>query len=270
LATSWYGKNFLLYRDFTASSWGGMNLANVTTFRLNEEERILLQKSGELSKMATIIPFRNPKVYLEVFPHISLTGIPVLDETEPRRVNRHHLVYVEASKDYLKDALKVIKLYPSTYFKAIGQSMYIYFHSTSDSDFLYVNWVKIQGFDMWWNRLVYGQWNSGETLSDRMMTKSAKNIGWVIIIAFCFSIIWCVRHLYKNISEITNAQNMLVLFMLYNIVFVTLIGNMMEVGENNRFRLSIDPFIMCLFAFGIKGLLNANKSIITNSGDTTS
>lgn len=270
LATSWYGKNSLLYHEFTASSWGGMNLANVTTFRLNEEERNVLQKSGELSEMAAIFPFRNPKVYLEIFPHTSLTGIPILDETEPNRVNRHHLVYVEASKDYLGDALKVIRLYPYTYLEAIWQSIYIYFHSTSDSDFLYENREKIQGFDMWWNRLVHGQWESGETLSDRMTTKSAHNVGWVVVIAFSFSMAWCVYYLYKNTGKLTNARNMLILFMLYNIVFVTIIGNMMELGENNRFRFSIDPFIMCTFAFGIKGLLNANKGISLHSEDATS
>jgi hypothetical protein len=266
LTTSWYGKNSLLYGEFTASSWGGMNLANVTTFRLSEEERNLLQKSGELSEMATIPTFRNPKVYLEVFPHTSLTGIPVLDETEPRRVNRHHLVYVEASRDYLGDALKVIHLYPFVYLESIWQSGYIYFHSPSDSDFLYGNLKEIQVFDTWWNRLVYGQWNSGETLSDRMTAKSVKNVGWMVVIATAFSMAWCVHYLYKNIIKLTDSQNMLIFFMLYNIVFVTVIGNMMELGENNRFRFSVDPFIMCIFAFSIKGLLNANKNVSINSG----
>jgi hypothetical protein len=35
----------------------------------------------------------------------------------------------------------------------------------------------------------------------------------------------------------------------YNIFFVTLIGNTMDIGENNRFRYTIDPFVLVLGIF---------------------
>jgi hypothetical protein len=43
--------------------------------------------------------------------------------------------------------------------------------------------------------------------------------------------------------------------MAYNILFVTLIGVTMEIGENNRFRFTIDPFLLLLFVFEIRKLM---------------
>lgn len=250
LVTGWYAKNLILYREFTASSWAGMNLANITTFRISEKERKALQRSGELSELATIFTFRNPVVYLKLFPDTPLTGIPVLDEPEPNQINHHHLVYVEASRYYLKDALKIIRLHPYTYLQSIGQATYIYFHSTSDFDFLYGNRQKIGGFDLWWNRLFYGQWGVGEKMEIRMtLNKSIQNVGWLVVAAFLVSLVSGVCYLYNNARQLSKPRTVLVLFMLYNILFVTVIGNMMEIGENNRFRFVIDPFILVLFVF---------------------
>ena len=250
LVTSWYTKNLILYHEFTASSWAGMNLANITTFRLSEKERRTLQRSGELSKLATIFPFRNPVAYLKLFPNTPLTGIPVLDDPEPNQVNHHHLVYIEASNYYLRDALKVIRLHPRIYLQSIWQATYIYFHSTSDFDFLYGNRKKMEAFDLWWNRSFYGQWDTGEKMESRMTTtRSIQNVSWLVVTAFLVSLISGAYHLYKNAGKLAEAQNVLILFMVYNILFVTVVGNMMEIGENNRFRFAVDPFILILFIF---------------------
>ena len=37
-----------------------------------------------------------------------------------------------------------------------------------------------------------------------------------------------------------------VLFLCFNIIYVALVGNCFEVGENNRFRFEIDPFLLIL------------------------
>jgi hypothetical protein len=39
-----------------------------------------------------------------------------------------------------------------------------------------------------------------------------------------------------------------VVFLWINIVYVTLVGNSFEVGENNRFRVMIDPFMTVMVA----------------------
>jgi hypothetical protein len=257
LVTGWYAKNLLLVGEFTASSWAGMNLSRITTFRLSTKERRELVKTGELSKFALLLPFRNATAYLELLPDTPVTGIPILDKpgTSLGRRNQHHLVYVQASNYYLRDALRVIRLYPERYVRSIGQSLYIYIHSPSDFDLITPNRLKIQELDLWWNRLFFGQWQTNESSGARLSLFSAQNVGWWIAIALLTSIFGSGFFLWKRRNQLSTPENGLMLFMLVNILYVTLIGNVMEIGENNRFRFVIDPLILILFVFFIKNLM---------------
>ncbi len=109
---------------------------------------------------------------------------------------------------------------------------------------------------MWWNRLFYGQWSAGEKMEIRLtLNKSIQNVSWLVVAAFLVSLVSGVYHLYKNVEKLSEPRNVLILFMLYNILFVPIIGNMMEIGENNRFRFVIDPFILILFVFFMRDLI---------------
>jgi len=263
LVTGWYAKNLFQVGEFTASSWAGMNISKIVTFRTPEKERKQLVKSGELSRFALIPPFRNPLVYLELLPNTPTTGIPLLDkpETSLGTRNFHHLVYVQASKNYLKDALTIIRLKPQYYFRSIGQAFYIYFHSSSDYDPVLENRGRIMSLDIWWNRLFYGQWQSNETSIDRNVSRSAEHVGWVIVIVFLTAVIGTAVYLWRQRDQLSAPLNLLTLFMLYNILFVTLAGNLMDIGENNRFRFVIDPLLLVLFIFIIR---NAGPAFLPN------
>jgi hypothetical protein len=251
LLAGWYAKNLVIVGEFTASSWAGMNLSKIATFRVPEKERRLLIKSGELSKFAQYPPFRNPQFYLKLLPDTPTTGIPLLDlpETSLGSRNHHHLVYVEASQYYLRDALRVIRLKPQYYLRSIGQAFYIFFHSSSDFDLILGNRGHIYGFDLWWNRLFFGQWLDDETSIDRNVSMSPLHAGWVIIVAFSVALISSPLFLWQNRKSLSDPQKLLVLFMSFNILYVTLVGNLMDIGENNRFRLVVDPFILMLFIY---------------------
>jgi hypothetical protein len=251
LVTGWYSKNLFQVGQFTASTWAGMNLSKIATFRTPEKERKELVRSGTLSEFALIPPFRNPQVYLKLLPETPLTGIPLLDEPETflHTRNHHHLVYAEASQMYLHDALRVISLMPGYYLRSIRQAVYIYFHSASDFDPILGNRKKIWEFDLWWNRIFHGQWQSDETSIERNSSMSAKHVGWWIVAGFLIVTPGSVALLWKNRGNLAEPANVLILFMTYNIIYVTLIGNVMDIGENNRFRYTIDPFLLILLVF---------------------
>jgi hypothetical protein len=42
-----------------------------------------------------------------------------------------------------------------------------------------------------------------------------------------------------------------VLYLLLNVLYVALVGNALEVGENNRFRFMIDPLALALLAWSV-------------------
>jgi hypothetical protein len=267
LVTAWYAKNFFIVGEFTASSWLGMNISRIVTFRVSEEEREDMVKSGRLSKFALLPPFRNPSVYLKLLPDTPLTGIPVLDESDTSLGgrNHHHLVYVEASKYYLRDAIHIIWAKPNYYFNSIRQAVYIYFHSSSDFDLTTGNRNFISTFDLWWNRIFYGQWNNDETSADRMAKISVDHVGWGIVVSFFVAIAGSVNLLWQSRGNLASPETLLVAFMAYNILFVTVIGNLVDIGENNRFRFTVDPFVLILFIFFVR---NAIASIFsrTSSG----
>jgi hypothetical protein len=198
LVTGWYAKNFFIVGEFTASTWAGMNIAKIATFRMPEEERKQMVKAGELSKFALIPPFRNPLVYLKILTDTPITGIPVLDkpETSLGGRNHHHLVYVEASKYYFRDAIHMMRVNPNYYLRSVNQAVYIYFHSPSDFDLITGNRTYIAAFDLWWNRLFYGQWKNDETSVGRNSSMSVEYVGWWIIFSFLIAAVGSVLFLW--------------------------------------------------------------------------
>jgi hypothetical protein len=159
---------------------------------------------------------------------------------------------VRASEYYLRDALTVIRLKPEYYARSAIQALYIYFHSPSDYELISENRSQIKELDHWWNRLFYGQWQSDETSIERNVGMSASHVGWWIIIGFVTVIVCSVFYLWRNRAHLSEPLNLLMLFILVNILFVFTIGNLMDIGENNRFRFVVDPFIAILFIFFLR------------------
>lgn len=258
LVTGWYLKNYILFGEFTASTWAGMNFSHPTTLRLPEEERRRMIQAGELSPFAQYPSFSDPESYLNLLPDTPTTGIPLLDTTKKSngRSNFHHLVYVETGKYYQQDALHVIRSRPSLYLSSIIQSFYIFFHAASDYDFLDYNRQRIPTFDATWNRLFFGQWQMNETLEERTKSMSLRHTGWLILLAFLSATFGSIRHVWSQKKIPGDAKNVLILFMGFNLLYVAFAGNLFDLGENNRFRFVVDAFILllCLFRIG-KSLL---------------
>jgi hypothetical protein len=75
---------------------------------------------------------------------------------------------------------------------------------------------------------------------------SLRHVGWGIVALFIISVWGSASYLWKNPDVLRKPEGFLILFMLFNIVFVTIVGNSMDLGENNRFRYVIDSFILLL------------------------
>jgi len=251
IVTTWYAKNLVLAGAFTANSWAGMNLSRVSTFCLPADERLRLVRRGMLSEFARYPPFRNSERYLNLLPHTPTTGIPLLDTiyTSTGERNRHHLVYVEASRYYLRDALRVISLRPSTYASCATLAFFVYFHSATDYERVLDNRGRIDGLDLWWNRLAYGQPQRDVTGLDQYPDLSASHIAWWIVISFLTAVIGGGVTLWKERRRYSEPEYVLVAFMWFNVLYVSLAGNLADLGENNRFRFTVDPFILLLFVF---------------------
>lgn len=251
LVFAWYAKNGILYDSFTASSWAGLNVFKTVTIRIPGEVREEWIKEGIVSELALVPPYRSPDVYLKYFPDTSITGIPLLDDINMSNGyrNQHHLSYVYADERYMKDAVRMIIHAPSYYLDIIPYSIYIFLHSASDYEPTYAIRVPIDKWDTSWNRLFYGQWNKDESLAMRASTFSPNHVAWWLALGFFIVITATPIHLWHQRTHLHNLNNGLILFMFWNILFISAAGILLDIGENNRTRFGIDPLILLLSVF---------------------
>ncbi len=270
LVFAWYAKNGILYDSFTASSWAGLNLFKTVSIRIPGEVRKQWIKEGIVSELALVPPYRSPDVYLEYFPNTPLTGIPLLDDINVSTGyrNQHHLSYVYAGERYFKDSARIIVHAPRYYLDIIPYSIYIYLHSASDYEPTKYIRIPIDGWDTVWNRLFYGQWQKDEGLGERASTFSPDHVAWWLAIGFLVAITATPIYLWRQRTHFRDLEYGLILFMFWNILFVSAAGILLDLGENNRTRFGIDPFILLLSWFFILQSFPALKNKTKKDPDT--
>lgn len=262
LVFAWYAKNGILYDSFTASTWAGLNIFKTVTIRIPGKVRKQWIKEGIVSDLAIVPPYRSPDVYLEYFPDTPLTGIPLLDDVNMSNGyrNQHHLSYVYAGERYLKDSIRMVIHAPRYYLSTIPYSLYIYLHSVSDYEHTLGIRAPMDSLDTAWNRLFYGQWNKDESLRERSFTFSPDHLGWWLLLSFLLVITATPVFLWRQRGEFQRLDYGLILFMFWNIVFVSAAGILLDLGENNRTRFSIDPFILLLTMFFLRRFFSRRRT----------
>ncbi len=256
LVTAWYVKNAVLYDTFSASTWGGLNLFKIVTHDIPGETRKAWVKEGQVSQLALVPPFRSPEVYLRYFPQTPITGIPLLDEyyTSSGYRNQHHRVYVSAGERYWKDSLRMIALAPQAYLRSVSFAAYIYFHSASDYKQVMDIRQPIERLDTLWNRLFYGQWQKDETLSERAARFSPGHFAWLLTLGFFLALSGGLAYVWQARAYLFEPRVAVLLFLLWNLIFVSVISVTMDIGENNRFRFTIDALWLLMLAFTLRSL----------------
>jgi hypothetical protein len=257
LVFAWYAKNMVFYDSFTASSWAGLNLFKTITTNIPEKVRKGWVKDGVVSDLALVPPYRSPDVYLEYFPLTPVTGIPLLDDINMSGGyrNQHHLSYIYAGERYTKDALLMVAHAPSYYLGILPFSIYIYLHSASDYEHTIGIRAPIDGLDTIWNRLFYGQWQKDETLTERSRAFSPDHFAWLLALGFLLVIIAAPVYLWRWRAGLHDPVYGLVLFMFWNIAFISAAGILLDIGENNRTRFAVDPFLLLLGVFFLRRIL---------------
>ncbi len=272
LVTFSYGKNLYIFGSFSNSSWLGMNISRITTLMLPEDERILLTAQGKISELSLIRPFSGIWVYRDkgYKPKSEKTYKPVLDqEYYPSGGNNYNNIeYPKLSKQYFKDAVYIVLHCPHVYLKGLSRSFRNYFFPTSDWFAMFWqlrgNREKILYLEKFYNFVIFGQFFN---LNDPVFQKEYQyeeysqyfaKIGFFILIGFWIAVYYCIRQmLHAFIKKPANmASALILLFFLINIAYVTIIGNFLEVGENQRFRFNIDPFILTIICLLLHNGLN--------------
>ena len=256
-----YGKNAFFFGSFSSSSWLGMSFSKMTTFRLSEDERIALIRKGKISELSLLAPFKAIWFYDQfvTIPGFEKTGIPILDmEFYPNVGNNwNNLTFISISRQYMEDALYVLKSYPRKYLGSVFGAFRIYFFPPSDWFHIYSsidNVGKIKKVEMLYDVLLYGQFFGfprPEPLTEHHdeYFYNTRNIGLFLLAGFLISVVYGVFMIYRELKKKTRDAPLLatVLFFLITIGYVTVVSNCLEIGENERFRFNIDPLLLVLF-----------------------
>jgi hypothetical protein len=250
-----YAKNAVVFGSLGGSSWLGMSLAKMTTFKIPEDERDLLVEQGRLSKMALIKPFRDIGAYQRYLPMPQRTGVPVLDEErksagDPRyNTNFNNLIFIEVARLYRQDAITVLKMYPGVYLKTVATSLGICFFPASDYTFLEGNRRRIAGLSAFYDRAIYGQfliggarrWKEGARSGWRRVNR----IGFFLAAGFAAFLVCVVRRIRH--SSFDQPLKATLIFVYISVLYVVMVSSLVEIGENNRFRFIIDPLFLAGF-----------------------
>jgi hypothetical protein len=239
LVFGFYLKNQLLFGKFAASTWLGMNFANVTLKNVPEPERRRLVAEGVLSPVALIPPFSEVSAYppaLQAIPpgiHAPALTQPVKPSGTP---NYNHFAYLAISEQYLRDDLLVVRNAPAAFWKGMGRGWVLYFEPATNY-YLLPNREKLGAWLWFCDTLAYGRLPFAYAFGRAPYVGLLLGLPFLVVYA-----LWLAR----RGADLSRAQRFTLLFLAANILYVALLGNLMEMGENNRFRFATDSLSAAL------------------------
>ncbi len=252
----WYGKNLVQVGEFTGSTWFGMNFSKMTNSMLTVAERRALYDNGTISAVSLIPPFSDPDKYYGAIPKQGPTGIPVLDqEVKPSRIpNFNNALFVAVSRQYGRDAFQILKSWPTAYLRGLAESYLLYFMPASAYLFLNDNVAHIRGLVRFASVALNGRFSNHRdpglrhTQPSRYYRQGFLNTGWFIIIAYTLVLVLGVYLLVRRSRPPIILPRSSGFFLWFNVAWMTLVANALEVGENNRFRFVTDPLVFVFLA----------------------
>ncbi len=239
-----YAKNQALFGFFGSSSWLGMSLAKMTVWHIPEDTKAEYISRGILSGYAGETPFAELKDYGRT--EDPKTGIEVLDRLYglDGLINHNNYNYLEISRTLMGDVLQTLRRHPGIYLKRVAFAYFVYFTPMSDNGFLAENRMKISLYDRLWNRIIYGQYLSSRYLSEPKEVTIGDAPGTAIYYIRFHLLLFSLLAIGLSIHALVRSRNPLILFSAFVILYIMFFGNILEVGENNRFRFLSMPAML--------------------------
>jgi hypothetical protein len=255
LVVGWYAKNSVVFGTFGASSWMGMNLSHITFLSplTSQPVRDELVSQGKLTPYPVAEAFRPIADYHGLVSTPPPRGIPVLDENikSTKAINFNHTFYIELSDRMLKDAINFIGVRPDLYLASVKQGFLIYFHSSSD--YLLLKDKPTPKIESLWDHLFYGQLSDYKENLDNRWKSDPRYVGWLLVIVYLAAMLYGMKTVFSQ-EKSNYVFITVVAFITFTIIYFTLMANFFDLGENNRFRFTIDPLVFLLFVVMLQNL----------------
>lgn len=281
LVAGLYVDRLVRFGTLSSSSFLGMSLAKITTFQLSAADRSDLVARRELSPLALVDPFSAVRSYRGLVPAPARTGVPALDEevkadADPAtastfRTNFNNLLYLDLSDRYLKDAVGTLRIRPDAYLRGLLLAHQIYFRPSSDFFGLGENRERVRGLDYFYNVAVYGVVAGGQG-ADRIpearvqYRQGTGRTAWGVVLLYSVALLGGAVELWRGRFKRRDGARLTLWFLWSTIVYIMLLGNALEVGENNRFRSMGEPLAVVLIAALIIGWWRELRGMRSRAG----
>ena len=243
-----YAKNLYLFGEYPGSTWLGMSLFKIVSSEVSLEDRQRLFAESRISEISLFPSYSWLTTYPLAMRRTAPTGIPALDQKAKTTGfnNYNHIAYSEISRYYLRDSLFLIRWSPSLYWRAVRESFRIYAFSASELVFLRSNREKIPWFDAVANRILFGNF-------------SGKPEGpyWFLLLGIPALCVYSIAKTSALFKQGNVAAAVPLVFLSFNVFYASIIGNLLEIGENHRYRFEIDGFLVILSGLALTDLYRA-------------
>jgi hypothetical protein len=257
LVSGWYLKNYMVFGQFSTSSWLGMNLAR-TVFHDHPT-----QDSAYISTIEPFSPLRYYHGFVDTTRRPAIAGLDDRDLLSPSKngvdslMNLNHVDYLGISQLYMKDSKAYMKQHPGAYLKVVVQSSIMFFAPATRYPYAEDPSKKIKYYDLLYS-FNLSQLTHGKGPRRVALTLSAIPKFFVYLCVFCLLGMDIYRR--KKISPLN-------LFILCTICYVFATSSLVEHYENMRFRFEIEPLFLVLLGQALllakpfKAIFNSSSSL---------
>jgi hypothetical protein len=266
LVAGWYGKNAWLFGNFSASSWMGLGMSNISTLLVKKEELQPMVDSGALSRYALISRYEE-MASLFHSDNAAPTGIPVLDQVAKStgQHNFNNLQIVAVDRHYRADAIAVARRYPASYVHGLYISNRLFFSPPSmNLYFRDYNRAAVRPMESLLYPVLYGTSSSFDVIEQphygfggkyfiEVKTSVPVIVLWVLVLGWGYA---QARRGFSGPARNPDGRTLVIGFIVLTAVYIYVVGTTIELGENYRYRFSVEPLFMALAATAITQLIS--------------
>ncbi|MFB6456081.1 hypothetical protein ACE38W_12485 [Chitinophaga sp. Hz27] len=245
MVTGWYAKNKVMFGHFTASTWMGMNIARIM---LPLDRQLPSSVTNDtIRRLADIGPFRCLEEYGPWLPaNDKYKNVPALQEwcKASSECNFNNIQYIWISDKFQEASIACLKSNPKPYLSLIKTSTTLYFSPATNYFAFKKNRSKIIDYENFFN-LGYIP-----IYKDYVFLTNA-----ILFLAYLFSFTALVVILLKRFKNVLKGtqkwqwQDIAVIYCAFNIQYLALAGNLLELGENMRFRFQVIPLFLFMLTY---------------------
>lgn len=269
-------KNQVVFGEPTLSSWSGWNLQRVTIDELPDDTRARLVADGTLTPLAdygVFLPIDSYRGYAgECVPEHE--NVPVLaDPTKSGGAeNFNNECYLPITSEAQRNAIAAARAEPGAAAKAVVGSFQIWAESPSQYAFVYDNRLQIDRIDELYRRAVLLDvpWDPPvEVRSAWWIPLGTPGGQWrvtlTVVVATLIAVGAGVRSGWRIARGRGSPLDVGLAVIGFTVLAVTLVGNLFEIGENNRFRFMVEPVTLVALAWFVDRVYSRVTSRLSRS-----